>query len=193
MFKKHQNLYTLFKTPKEKRSLMKGESVSAIIYNSSLDQILLAKRRDVPVWTLIGGGIEEGETPQEAILREIQEETGDPTILSRCQLVRKAALYKPSISLTRTTHFYQCIVDSIPSRSSEECLELQFFPITNLPKEIPHFYLDWINDCEKGYLFTLEKYQDQISYWSVISHLFKHPIYTLRFFLGRLGVPINSN
>lgn len=48
--------------------------VTAVIRES--DRFLLARQRDTERWSLIGGGIEPGETPQEAVIREVQEELG---------------------------------------------------------------------------------------------------------------------
>jgi len=56
--------------------LTKG--VKIIIF--SPDKILLFHRDDIPTilypdsWQLLGGGIEKGETPKQALLREIKEE-----------------------------------------------------------------------------------------------------------------------
>lgn len=53
----------------------------AIIFNDK-NQVLLTERHDPDhpqahkKWQFPGGGVEEGETPQEATLREIIEETG---------------------------------------------------------------------------------------------------------------------
>lgn len=48
--------------------------VTAIIRQG--DRFLLARQRDTEQWSLIGGGIEPGETPDEAIIREVAEELG---------------------------------------------------------------------------------------------------------------------
>lgn len=39
-------------------------------------QFLLGKRADTPIWQAIAGGGEDQETPQQAALRELREETG---------------------------------------------------------------------------------------------------------------------
>ena len=48
--------------------------VSALIFNEG--RILLAHRRDIDWWNLPGGGMEIGETVEEALHREVREETG---------------------------------------------------------------------------------------------------------------------
>jgi 8-oxo-dGTP pyrophosphatase MutT (NUDIX family) len=59
----------------------KTKNSVAVIVNKD-NKILLLKRADgekiwMPnKWALVGGGIEKGETPQQAVEREIQEETG---------------------------------------------------------------------------------------------------------------------
>src|SRR5436189_2423914 len=50
------------------------DSAFAIILQSN--QVLLVKARDKNNWQLPGGRLESGETPTEALLREVKEETG---------------------------------------------------------------------------------------------------------------------
>lgn len=64
----------------EKKEKELTKNVVAVIVNTD-DKILLLKRADVEKiwmpnkWALVGGGIEKGESPEEAIKREIMEET----------------------------------------------------------------------------------------------------------------------
>jgi 8-oxo-dGTP pyrophosphatase MutT (NUDIX family) len=48
--------------------------VTAVIRDR--DRFLVARQRNTERWSLIGGGIEPGETPQEAVVREVSEELG---------------------------------------------------------------------------------------------------------------------
>jgi ADP-ribose pyrophosphatase YjhB (NUDIX family) len=47
----------------------------AVIYNQE-GRVLLCHRRDMDAWNLPGGGLEPGELPNEAVVREVREETG---------------------------------------------------------------------------------------------------------------------
>ncbi len=61
---------------------MRHRVCAAIIRDSS---ILMARHRDAEreYWTLPGGAIEAGETPQQAVVREVLEETGLVASVSR--------------------------------------------------------------------------------------------------------------
>jgi ADP-ribose pyrophosphatase YjhB (NUDIX family) len=47
-----------------------------VVIQDKKDRILLSHRRDLDVWALPGGHVEEGELPTEAAARETREETG---------------------------------------------------------------------------------------------------------------------
>lgn len=51
-------------------------AVSALIFDKQDEHILLALRRDIDWWNLPGGGLELDETVDQALSREVREETG---------------------------------------------------------------------------------------------------------------------
>jgi 8-oxo-dGTP diphosphatase len=56
--------------------------VSAVVLNDA-GEVLLAKRSDNGEWSIVAGLIDPGEQPADAILREIQEETGVEAVIDR--------------------------------------------------------------------------------------------------------------
>ena len=163
------------------------ESVSCVIFDEDKKQVLLIKRRDIPVWVLPGGGIEPNEKPDIAAVREALEETG-----IQVEISRKVALYQPANKLTRPTHFYECVAkDGIPS-TGPETKEIAFFPLDALPKRLVPFYATWIDDAKKNNPEIIEKKIEKTSYWTFVHYLLCHPLLVIRFLLTRIGIHINN-
>ena len=62
--------------------------VSTIITRPDSTLLLVHKPRERDAWQVAQGGIEEGETPEQAASRELEEETGiivDPALFERCE------------------------------------------------------------------------------------------------------------
>ena len=163
------------------------ESVAIIIFNETKDQVLLLKRRDIPVWVLPGGGIEEGETPKQAAAREATEEAGCPITITR-----KIAEYTPLNRITYFTHFYEGKITSGEPKTGPETKESRFFTLEKLPKHLPPFYLYWIADSQEKSETVLKKKILGTTYFHLIRFLLTHPILTIRFLLTRLGIHFNS-
>lgn len=163
------------------------ESVAIIIFNETKDQVLLLKRRDIPVWVLPGGGIDPGESPEEAAEREATEEAGCPITLTR-----KIAEYTPLNRITYFTHFYEGKIASGFPKKGPETKECRFFPLANLPKHLPPFYLYWIADSQEKSPTLIKKKIYGTTYFHLIRFLITHPLLTLRFLLTRLGIHFNS-
>ena len=162
------------------------ESVNGIIFSENREKVLLIKRRDVPVWVLPGGGIDGEETPEEAIIREMEEETG-----YRITITRKVAEYTPLNKLARFTHLFECAVtDGAPALTSET-QGIGFFPLKHLPPTPPP-YPDWIKDSAQNLPSLIEKKMAGVTYINLFKHALRHPILVARFLLARLGLHIND-
>jgi len=166
---------------------MAHNSVAAIIFNEDRSQILVIKRRDVPIWTLPGGGVELNETPEAATLREVFEETG-----LKCSIHRPVALYTPVNRLTNQTYLFECQTMAGKLTTGDETEELGFFPVHQLPKPFFFLHRDWIADAENKSETLIRKPLTQVTYLKLAIYLCKHPIQVIRFMLSRLGLPINS-
>ena len=164
-----------------------GESVNGIIFSEDKKKILFIKRRDVPVWVLPGGGIDQGETPEQAVLRELQEETG-----YQVEISRKVAEYSPKCRLARYTYFFEAQILSGTPTIGAETADIQFFSINNLPKRLPPPYPDWIQDACLFDHQTIKKEITSVTYLVLIKYLISHPILVIRFLLTKIGVRIHS-
>ncbi|GAC1349434.1 MAG: NUDIX domain-containing protein [Ktedonobacteraceae bacterium] len=100
-------------------------AVSALIFDEG--RILLAHRRDIDWWNLPGGGMEPGETVDEALHREVFEETG-----LQVEIEQLAGVYskpqKQEVVLT-----FRCHVTGGVLSVTEETRECRFFAPDNLP------------------------------------------------------------
>ncbi|HEV7320038.1 MAG TPA: NUDIX domain-containing protein [Ensifer sp.] len=79
--KRHQAMKTYIQSIREKigSGLLLCPSVAAVIHNAD-GQILLQEKASGEGWSLPAGAIEPGETPDEAVMREVMEETGLPRL-----------------------------------------------------------------------------------------------------------------
>jgi len=162
-----------------------NESVATIIFNPAKTKVLLIKRRDIPVWVLPGGGIDPGEAPEQAAVRESIEETS-----MQITLKRKVAFYLPKNRLTRRTHFYECTASGTPN-IGPETREIAFFPLDKLPRKLVPFYKTWIQDALLDHDGVLEKVIRKTSLWTFVWYLLCHPLLVAQFLLTRMGIHFN--
>lgn len=177
----------LNKTSWHSRLVTSSESVKGIILSDDRKTLLMIMRRDVPVWVLPGGGIEPGETPEDAVVRELKEETGFTVAITK-----KIAEYTPQNRLTRYTHFYECAILGGAPQTGLETRAIEFFDTKALPKKIPPPFTDWIQDALSNPPTLLKKPITSTSYVRFLYHLLCHPILMVRFLLSRFGLHVNT-
>lgn len=99
--------------------------VFALIFDRG--RILLAHRRDVDWWNLPGGGMELGETVEEALCREVREETGLEVAVEQLVGVYSKP-QKQEVVLT-----FRCRATGGELRATEEVRENRYFSPNDLP------------------------------------------------------------
>jgi len=159
-------------------------SVGIVFYNQG--KLLLVKRRDVPVWVFPGGGIERGETPEKAVVRETLEESG-----YKVRITKKIAEYKYRGS-EKINHIFKCKIISGNSKISSESKEIAFFSLDNLPNPRHPVIDQWLKDLRLNQRTVIKKQIEPVKTRDVLLQIFKYPIPVLRYLLFRLGVRINT-
>ncbi len=167
---------------------MSKNSVIGIVLSPDKKQVLVIKRRDVPMWAFPGGGVDNNETPENAIAREIKEETG-----LQIEIIRKTAEYYPISRLASYTHVFECQHEGNEPGTSDETIASGFYPIDKLPEPFFHIHQLWLNDALRNEPEIIRKSISEATMRNLIKYFFIHPIHVIRFALSRLGLPINKS
>lgn len=127
-------------------------AVAAAIFNDK-GEILLQKRKDVNKWCIISGHVEFGETIEDAILREIEEETNSKANIKRFIGVYSSPssqtyIYKDRTVQYVTSYFEAKLTSNIsPNFSNNETQELKFFSTENIPTDLALINPNWLTDA----------------------------------------------
>jgi ADP-ribose pyrophosphatase YjhB (NUDIX family) len=116
--------------------------VFAIIFNDER-KVLLCHRRDYDLWNLPGGGVESGESPWNAVLREAKEETGLEVEISKL-----AGIYfKPERN--EIVFSFICAITSGRLVLNNEADKIEYFIIDKLPSNTPPKQVERIKDAQQ--------------------------------------------
>lgn len=127
-------------------------AIAVVIFNEN-GELLLQKRKDTNQWCIISGHVEYGETIENAVLREIKEETE-----CQAELVRLIGVYSNPISQTYcypdrnihyiTSYFEAKLTEDIDFNfSNEETGELRYFRANELPENMGQINENWLGDA----------------------------------------------
>lgn len=128
-------LYRLAHALRHRWRMWRGTPLSgvSIIAQDWEGRLLLMRHSYGPNgWHLPGGGISRRETPQDAAVRELREETG-----CRAEGVRAVGTLDEVISGSpHTAHLFGCFTNDQPVPDGREVVEARFFPLHSLPEPL---------------------------------------------------------
>jgi mutator protein MutT len=119
------------------------------------NELLMMKRTDNHCWGVPGGMMEPGETPEETVIRETEEEIGvQPENLKLFGIYSGPALYyvyPNGDQVFGVAIVYQCIDFFAEIQLNEEHSIYAYFALTDLPENISPPILPIIRDLVKQY------------------------------------------
>jgi ADP-ribose pyrophosphatase len=129
-----------------------------VVAQPSPDEVVLVRQYRYPLgahtWELCAGGIDPGETPEAAAIRELREETG-----YRAQTMRRLwSAYSAPGFCSELLHFYHtdAFVPGAPEPDAEEEIEVAVFPLARVCEMIER---DELRDAKTqiGVLWALQR------------------------------------
>ncbi len=112
------------------------------------DAILSIQRQDFEVWGLPGGEIDPGETPAQAAVREVAEETGLTVRLTR--LVGLYSMPQWTVMNTTTAVFAAEVLGGSLHADAAETIDVGFFAADALPDRLMSWHRQRIADALNG-------------------------------------------
>ena len=116
------------------------------IIRSEQNKVLLVKPIYKETWMLPGGGVDGGESPEQAAIREVSEEIGIDIQVNSLELKGSIykkeddslfLLYESTSRISESTHF---------RLSREEVTKLEFYDENEVAHFLPAYYGDfWLN------------------------------------------------
>ena len=122
--------------------LLHVPAVTGIVINEA-GEVLLHRSRDDGNWYLIGGAMDPGEEPAEAVVREVREETGLIVVPERIVDVHSSPLvvYPNQDRVIYVGVAFRCRPVGGELRvADDESLEVKYFPADKLPTTLPEHH-----------------------------------------------------
>jgi len=118
----------------------------AVVRNEQ-GEILLQRRSDTGDWELPGGGIDPGEEPAEAVIREVLEETGIRVVADRLVGIytEPPLTYPNGDVVSYVIMLFAChpTGDAVQA-PDDETLEVRYFLPTTLPSTLSQWHYPYI-------------------------------------------------
>lgn len=113
----------------------------AIIFDEQ-GRVLLGRRRDFDMWNLPGGGVESGELPTEAAIRETREETGLEVTTERL-----VGVYGKVDNPDELVFAFVCRVTGGQLSITDEADACRYFAVADIPPNTSPKHVERIHDA----------------------------------------------
>ena len=115
----------------------------AIIFDEQ-NQVLLCHRRDFDAWNLPGGGVESGELPTEAVIREVKEETALEVVIERL-----VGVYGKT-DKDELVFAFTCRIIGGRLSTTNEASDCQYFKLEQIPSNTSPKQVERIHDAMRS-------------------------------------------
>jgi 8-oxo-dGTP diphosphatase len=112
----------------------------AVIFDDNA-HVLLCHRQDLDIWNLPGGALESGELPDEAVVREVREETSLEVAVDRL-----VGIYGKQ-DRDEIIFVFECHILRGTPTSSDEARAVGYFDVHHLPQNTIPKHVDRILDA----------------------------------------------
>ncbi len=158
---------------------MKQDGSTLILFRDNTQkEVFLVFRSDYPIWATTGGGIESGESPEKAALREAFEETG-----FKVKITRFVGLYKiqEGGKISHKSYLYEGRVVSGRFKPEFPGCKGKWFKVDKLPLSMTNRAREKIFDCIKYQNKEFKKIAGPLSLRNNLHLLLLHPLVVARF------------
>ena len=104
-------------------------------------RVLVCRRRDKPLWNLPGGGVQAGEMPDEAAIRETLEETG-----LEVRIDRLTGVYG-KVGRDDIVFVFRASITGGKLQTTDEAERCEFFALADLPGDLLMTHRERIEDA----------------------------------------------
>lgn len=119
-------------------------AVYALLYNKDNNQVLMVNNKDNNSWTLPGGAVEDNETLEQAIIREVQEETNLLVKIGDIVSINERFFEEDKIHAIFFTFSAEIIGGNISIQYPDEISKIEWVDI-NIANELMPYHKEGIN------------------------------------------------